>query len=213
MKRFLSYLWPITKKVRSNINGILELTWIDGKKMLNTQNANYSYGSLQRLLSFGLSQININATSEILLLGLGGGSVIQTLREEFNYNGNITAVEIDEIVIKIAKEEFQISEQENLKIICDDAFLHVEHSKDIYELIIVDIFIDNKVPEQFYTPLFWEKVISISKSKGHIIFNAGINLENNSDLEQLKSAFINDIKFEQYNHVEGANTLLIGKKL
>ncbi|HCY82004.1 MAG TPA: spermine synthase, partial [Xanthomarina gelatinilytica] len=31
MARLLSYLYPITKKIESDINGTLELTWHNGK--------------------------------------------------------------------------------------------------------------------------------------------------------------------------------------
>ena len=33
MKNFLSYLWPDTKRFSSEINGILEVTYINGKKV------------------------------------------------------------------------------------------------------------------------------------------------------------------------------------
>lgn len=67
MKRFLSYIWPITKRIESAVNGTLEITWINGKKILDTKNANYSYGSLQRILKFGLSKIEV--TGQIKKLG------------------------------------------------------------------------------------------------------------------------------------------------
>jgi tRNA A58 N-methylase Trm61 len=78
---------------------------MNGKKVLDSQNPNYPYGSLQKLLSYGLSQLDISVNSEILLLGLGGGSIIQTLRNTFDHHGKITAVEIDEVVIEIAKND------------------------------------------------------------------------------------------------------------
>lgn len=130
MKRLISYIWPITKYVDSAINGIFEITWIDGKKVLDGKNTNYSYGSLQRVLNYGLSKVDINAVSEILLLGLGGGSVIQTLREKFDYKGKITAIEIDDVVIKIAEKEFNISNGNGLEVISSDAFSYVDHCQN-----------------------------------------------------------------------------------
>ena len=88
MKRILSYLYPIQlKKYYSPINGKIEVKLIDGKKILDTQKSNFSYGSLQRILRYGLKKIDFNMdTDRILVLGLGGGSIIQTIREEFNSN-------------------------------------------------------------------------------------------------------------------------------
>ncbi|PKV51862.1 spermine/spermidine synthase [Aquimarina sp. MAR_2010_214] len=212
MKRLLSYLWPFTKEVSSKINGTLELTWMNGKKVLDSQNANYSYGSLQKLLSYGLSQIDISTNSEILLLGLGGGSVIETLRNTFNHHGKITAVEIDAVIIEIAKNEFNVIENQNLEIYCEDAFSYVNYCVSQFEIIIIDIFIDNQVPEQFYENQFWKNLIPLLKPNGQILFNAGINLKENIKIESLKSMVKSDIEFSQHNQVQGINTLLIGKK-
>ena len=122
MKRLLSYIYPVSKTISSQYNGDLEITWYNGKKHLNSKNANYSYGSLQRILKFGLKKIELSKVDSILVLGMGGGSVIETLRQDFNYNSKITAVEIDQVIIDIAKTEYGISENENLKIYCTDAY-------------------------------------------------------------------------------------------
>ena len=108
MIRLLSYIYPITKKVESKYNGTLEITWHNGKKYLNTKNANYSYGSLQRILRFGLQKIDISQCENILILGLGAGSVIETLLKELKYENFVTAIEIDPVIIYIAKKEFNI---------------------------------------------------------------------------------------------------------
>ncbi|MBT8393734.1 MAG: spermine synthase, partial [Bacteroidia bacterium] len=114
MIRLLSYIYPITKKVESKYSGTLEITWHNGKKHLNTKNANYSYGSLQKILKFGLQKIDLSNCKDILILGLGGGSVIDTLVKDFEYENHITAIEIDPVIIEIAKEEFNLSENKNL---------------------------------------------------------------------------------------------------
>lgn len=126
MKGLLSYIYPVAKKIKSDKNGTLEITWLNGKKHLNSKNANYSYGSLQRILKFGLEKIDLSKINSVLLLGLGGGSVIETLRKDFDYQKHITAIEIDPVIIDLAKEEFQLKIFENLDIICDDALHFVE---------------------------------------------------------------------------------------
>ncbi|WP_271764656.1 fused MFS/spermidine synthase [Aquimarina algiphila] len=212
MKKLLSYLLPFTKEIPSKINGTLEITLMNGKKVLDSQNANYSYGTLQKLLTYGLSQIDIPEDSQILLLGLGGGSIIHPLQEKFNHKGKITAVEIDEVIIKIAKNEFDITGSSTLEIICDDALHYVNQCTKQFEIIIIDIFIDNQVPEPFYEEEFWKKTIDLIPPKGKVVFNAGINLKENTKIKQLKSKFESQIEFIQYNNVQGTNTLLIGEK-
>ncbi len=212
MKKVVSHIWPLTKRITSQINGTLEVLWVNGKKVLDSQNANYSYGSLQKVLDFGLSKIEIQNTTEILLLGLGGGSVIQSLNNRFNYKGQITAVEIDDTVIQIAKNEFEIKENTHLSIINDDALHYVENCKKHYDLIIIDIFLDQTVPEPFYKEKFWTHILQLLQSGGYVLFNAGILLKDPDKIEKLKSTLESKITWTQYDHVEGVNTLLIGKK-
>ena len=103
MIRLLSFFYLITRKINSDYNGTLEITWYNGKKQLNTKNANYSYGLLQKILKIGLQKIDLRPSKNILLLGLGGGSVIKTLRDDFDYQQYITAIDIDPVIINIAQ--------------------------------------------------------------------------------------------------------------
>ncbi|AXT59007.1 methyltransferase domain-containing protein [Aquimarina sp. AD10] len=213
MKKIVSHIWPLTKRKTSKINGPLEVTWINGKKVLDSQNANYSYGALQKVLEYGLLQIEMQQVNELLILGLGGGSVIKSLQNRFNYQGKITAVEIDDTIIQIAKDEFDIKENKQLRIIHSDAIQYVNHCKKCYDLIIVDIFIDHTVPESFYDQKFWSSLNQLVKLGGYIIFNAGIFLEDTSKIAPIKSILEPNTICKQHNKVEGVNTLLIGNKV
>tara|TARA_R100000353_G_scaffold176104_1_gene149063 strand:+ start:56377 stop:56961 length:585 start_codon:yes stop_codon:yes gene_type:complete len=191
----------------------LEVTYIDGKKLLDTQNANYSYGSLQKILEFGISKIDIQNTKNILLLGLGGGSVIKSLREKFKYRKNIVAVEIDPQVIKLAKEEFEITASEKLQIIQDDAFQYIKKTKKEFQLIIVDLFIDTKVPAVFYEEEFCKNLKKLIEVNGYLIFNAGIELGKNSKITtRIIKNFGSGMEFTVFKKVNSTNTLLIALK-
>ena len=174
MKKLLSYLVPLRGKVyKSKINGQLELNWYEGKLMLDSKNANYSYGALQRALAVGLHSIGLFKVSQaknILLLGMGAGCVIETLRKDFNNLSAITAVEIDEVVVDIAKKYFNVEMFPNLNIVVDDAFEFVKQ-KGNYDLIIVDLFIDKETPSQFSSEEFLNNVTNLLSSKGNLLFN------------------------------------------
>jgi spermidine synthase len=215
MKRLLSYVYPISRTVTSVYNGELEITWYNGKKHLNSKNANYSYGSLQRILKFGIDQIDLSKVSSILVLGMGGGSVIETLRNDFKYSNVITAVEIDPVIIDIAKHEFDITENENLKIHCGDAFAFIKANKRLYDLIIVDLFIDINVPNQFLSMEFWKAVINSKSSKGAIIFNAAVGKTESKDkLDSIISLLQSKIfKISVHEKVHHTNTVIIASGL
>lgn len=214
MKKILSYIWPTTRRFSSEINGTLEITYINGRKLLDTANANYSYGSLQKILEIGITKTDLKPVENLLLLGLGGGSIIKSLRETFEYQKNIVAVEIDPAVIKLAKEEFCISDSEKLQILQEDAFEFVKNSDEKFQLIIIDIFIDLNVPPIFYQKEFCENVSLLLEKDGSIVFNVGVNLEKKSDIvEKIISNFDKSFKSKTLTKVNDTNTLIIAKKL
>ncbi len=214
MKKLFSYIWPTTRRFPSAINGTLEVTYVNGKKVLDTENANYSYGSLQKILEIGLTKVDLNAVENILLLGMGGGSVIHSLQNTFEYSKNIVAVEIDPEVIKLAKEEFGITTSKKLQIIEGDAFQFIKTSTEKFQLIIIDLFIDTHVPPIFYGKVFCKNVANLLQNNGSFLFNVGINLEKKSKtLETVTSHFGNDFKLQILPKVNGTNTLIVGQKL
>jgi len=209
MQKWLSYIYPVGQKITSKYNGVLEVTWYNGKKMLNTKNANYSYGSLQKILKIGLGEIELSAVENILILGLGGGSVIQTLRSDFNYQKNIVAVDIDPVIIDIARDEFNIRESENLTIHCDNALHFMQLNTSKFELIIIDLFIDTTVPSSFLKTPFWQDVI---RHNPVVLCNAALQQKDDQHLLPV----LNFLKQQHYKvqlleKVNSTNTLLIAR--
>lgn len=169
--RMLSYLMPVTKKVESKYTGSAELNLINGKYTLDAANANYSYGSLQRILKAGLQGIEPSNNGSILLLGVAGGSVIETLRKDFGYEGHITGIEIDPAMLQIADAYFDIRSDERTELIEMDAVKYVANAEGSFDLIIVDLFFDDQIPENAYKLVFWENLIRISDERCTILFN------------------------------------------
>jgi len=214
-KKLLSYVWPQTTKINTDYNGVLELTWFNGRKILDSKNANYSYGTLQRLLEEGVSKIDLKKVGCILLLGLGGGSIIASLREKFSYNKKIDAIDIDRIVISIAEKEFGIFASENLYIENLDALEFVKNCKSTYDLIIVDLFIDSQVPSQFLTVEFCNYLSRILNGEGTILYNLGIKVINESTQHLVVDYFRNNNEFEckLLERVQRTNMLLLAVKI
>jgi hypothetical protein len=54
----------------------IEITWTNGELVLDSENTNYSYGSLQRILRLGLKSIGFDKIikmNHVLILGVAGG--------------------------------------------------------------------------------------------------------------------------------------------
>lgn len=206
--KWFSFLYPLTRKIDSRYSGKLELTMINGKKVLDTKNTNYSYGSLQRVMRYSLNQIDMSHTGSVLLLGLGGGSVVKTIREEKSFAGKITAVEIDPVIIEIAGSEFGIVADPTTEIIQANAWNFVMNCRERYDLVIVDVFIDNVVPQKFLSNEFWKSLLMLVQPGGDIVFNTLCNPA--SDLREIESKFHRrGIEYRIHRHVENTNKVLI----
>ncbi|KAF2506721.1 methyltransferase domain-containing protein [Flavobacterium zhairuonense] len=219
IQKLFSYLIPIKiykkKSVRSKT---IEVTWANGELVLDSENTNYSYGSLQRILRYGLRNIGYNKVLEmkhILVLGVAGGSVIKTLVDEIEYKGRITGVEIDPDMIQIANQYFNLNKIQQLELIIDDAFEFVLKTKDKYDLIIIDIFEDIKMPNFLFESFFSARVCSLLNDQGFVLFNTMIldeahNVRNKKYISEINPKLFSS---KMLPRIEVHNELIIIEKV
>lgn len=217
-QRLLSYLIPINiHQQNSDLNKSLEVTWNNGKLVLDSKNTNYSYGSLQRALKKGLRFIGFERIKKfdmVLVLGVAGGSVIKTLREEIKFSGKIIGVELDKNVLELANRYFKLNEIENLELIHDDAFEFVLKTKEKYDLIIIDIFQDTIMPNFLFEDFFINHVNSLLNLNGFILFNTMVLTEKDKERNRLyRSKFKEEYSLRMYPKIEEHNELFTIKKL
>ncbi|MGO1584737.1 spermidine synthase [Mesonia sp.] len=213
MKNNLNPLSMLNKKIKSDYSGMLEITWLNGRKILNTQQANYSYGALHKILKIGLEKTYPNRAGKVLVLGLGGGSILELLRKNFSFTGSITAVEIDSKIIEIAKEEFKIQQYKPLQVVCQNAVDFVKTDTHSYETLIVDLFINTQIPKPFLEVDFWQQTTKLLQPDAVIIFNAGIKNAHQAAIDLLIEQIAPLISFKKLEAVKGVNTLLLGKRM
>jgi hypothetical protein len=219
IQKIVSYLIPITiYKKKSKLSKSIEITWVNGELVLDSENTNYSYGSLQRILRLGLKNIGfkrIKSMENILVLGVAGGSVIKTLIEEIQFRGKITGIEIDPEIIKVANSYFDLNQIPNLNIVIEDAFEFVLKTNSKYNLIIVDIFQDTKTPDFLFEKFFTDKLCSLLQTKEFILFNTMVlnkneNLRNKTFCDEF---YLPDFKIKTIPRVEVHNELIVIEKI
>ncbi|GEL11730.1 Spermine/spermidine synthase [Flavobacterium glycines] len=219
LKRLLSYLYPIKiYSQKSDLSKSVEVTWANGDLVIDSLNTNYSYGSLQRILKLGLKNIGfakIKKMESVLVLGVAGGSVIKTLIDDIGFSGKITGVEIDSEIVEIANRYFKLDKIPQLEIVIDDAFEFVLKTKDKYDLIIIDIFQDTKMPNFLFETFFIDRICFLLKSKGSILFNTMIlNEADNLRNQKLISTFRKgNFLIKSIPRVEKHNELIVIEKL
>ena len=217
-QKYLSYLFPITiYKKKSFLSKSLEVTWNNGELVLDSENTNYSFGSLQRILQKGLKFIGydrIRKFDSVLILGVAGGSVIKTLANEVKFKGKITGIEIDPEVLVIANTYFKLKEIKNLEVIQDDAFEFILKTKQKYDLVIIDIFQDTTMPNFLFEDFFINRVNFLLKINGFILFNTMVLTEKHRIRNlKYKSGFDSNYSVRMYPKVEDHNELFTIKKL
>lgn len=106
-----------------------------------------------------------------LILGFGAGSIAHILQKELHCNCEITGVEIDKEVIKLAHQFFDLKTLKKTKVVVQDALLFVAECHEQFDLIMVDIFNDFRIPEKFNTIAFLQSLIGILSKNGVVYYN------------------------------------------
>lgn len=171
---WLSYLFPIQIERRvGQISPFLEVTKHRGKFLLNSRHVNYSFGGLHAIFNqlFRETEIRKFPFTRVLILGMGAGSVVSLLRDNYGVKAPITAVEADEVVIELARKYFELNRHKDVEVIHVDAFDFVKNAEETYDLIITDLFIDEEVPDKFATKEFLGGLKRICAEPGCVIYN------------------------------------------
>ncbi len=130
-----------------------------------------------RLYSLGLGRKPLllapvlKGGEDVLILGLGLGSVLWMLERNFGLRLHYTAVEIDPEVIYLA-EKYALSDLHSpCELIQTDARLFVRQDSRQYDLVIMDVFRDARIPEPFRQLDFLEDLEQRLSPNATLLFN------------------------------------------
>ena len=158
-------------EVRSPFNGKIKVTKKGNRFNLLVSGLSQSGPQIENLWKRALSRIKIHP-QEVLILGLGGGSLVNLLLKKWP-NVIIEAVEIDPQMVKISQDYFGISQQKAI-VILGDATKVVKTQKfknRLFELIFVDLFLGEKYPKEAESNDFIKSLKKLVEKDGLIIFN------------------------------------------
>jgi spermidine synthase len=206
---FLSYLYPVVIEVEhSSYNPVLEIVLYSGKYSLNSENTNYSFGTLHTLFKrvFRRLKLNWKEISNVLILGFGTGSVARIIRT-YNADCNIDGVEIDEKIIGLGEKYFNTGSLENLIIHCAPAKRYLESCNREFDLIVIDVYVDMIVPPEMESEDFIYDVWKALRPGGIVIFNKAIYSKSIS--EQLPG--IRDIYKKTFGNIQIITVMNSGK--
>ncbi|TND08043.1 MAG: spermidine synthase [Bacteroidetes bacterium] len=191
-RRLLSYFTPQLIESRAGkISGQLEVSLENGRLVLNGEKVNYSYGALHKVfqLAFSASGVASRKTETALVLGFGTGSVAAILHDELKKNTRITAVENDPEIIDIGKKYFNISRFPGLRVELAAAADFVSSCRDTFDLIVVDVFVEDRVPASCTGEVFLAHLHKLLHPKGILFFNFILAEETQQQYDDFKKNF------------------------
>lgn len=107
---------------------------------------------------------------KIALIGLGGGSLAKWCYRH-QPNAMVTVVEINPHVISL-RDKFHIPEEDHrFQILCEDGAKFVARHSDELDVLLVDAFDVDTLPEDLCSEHFYENCYRILSSKGLLIVN------------------------------------------
>lgn len=172
--KILSYVTDIhLESLQSDQNEQLDVFLSQGRYQLCTKNAIYSYADKYDNFKecFDLIQPSKPAIKNVLILGFGLGSIPYMLEKKFHKVYAYTGVELDESVIYLASKYVLNELNSEIQMIHADAQIYVNQCFETFDMICIDIFIDDKIPEIFLKFDFLETVQSLLNPGGLLIFN------------------------------------------
>jgi len=211
LQKVLSYFYLVTiKKIPSKYNPGLCLQMEAGRLLLNTKNANYSYGNLQKAFEEVFETIELEKLTldKVLILGLGTGSIIDILQRQYGFDPEITGVEIDEAVIDSLKY-WEMLDLSRTKILNEDAEKAVYQLNDTFDMIIVDLFIDMDVHSVVYNNEFILRLTKLLKQDGRVLLNFVVDTKLQKEkFAELQILLMNYFKEIKGHEVMGMNRIL-----
>lgn len=157
---------------QSKISGLIEVVMVLNQPRLMVGGMIQSGGLVRKIWEKGIKKLKKEKkkVAKALMLGFGGGDAAFVIDKHYP-EAQVTGVEIDEKIIKASKRYFNLGSLKRLEIIIDDGLEFLRFSKDRYDLILVDVYLGQKMPEKFKTKAFFKLAKKRLNNRGALVLN------------------------------------------
>lgn len=133
-----------------------------------------SGGIIKTIWSKSLRKVQIvkKNVGNVLVLGLGGGSIIQVLQKNWPA-AKITGVDIDPVMVKLGQKHLGFH-GEGTKVVISDAsqFVRSKSKSDVkFDLVCIDLYLGDEFPKKFESTDFILSVKKILNKSGIVVIN------------------------------------------
>ncbi|PHI18737.1 hypothetical protein CEQ90_16410 [Lewinellaceae bacterium SD302] len=172
---WLSYLWEQRLETTSSEhNDYLEVSIVHGRLQLTAEDAIYSFGDYYlnfRKTFDRFAFIKLPEEAEVLVLGLGLGSIPDILTNLWELDFSYTAVEIDPVIVQLASDYSLPRLDAPVEVVNTDALIYLQSTERKFDLICMDVFQDADIPDDFLSHEYLELLAARLNPGGAIIFN------------------------------------------
>jgi spermidine synthase len=216
-KIWLSYLVELhIENAGSDYNPHLYVSLKQGRYQLSTANAVYSFEDLYTNFSLTFQALDLDRLRlrKVLLLGLGLGSIPVMLERTFHQHCDFTAVEVDAAVLYLASKYVLPDLKSGITLIEADALVFVSQCRETFDLICMDIFLDDTIPPEFEQSSFLENLRALLAPEGVLLYNrlAATSRDKRRSLQFFERKFLPVFPNGTYLDVAGNYMLISDRK-
>ena len=143
-----------------------------------------------------MSAVNEKDSLDILILGNGTGTFATQCKRYFDKDLNITGVEIDDKITRLAKKYFELPE--DIEVITYDGRAYLNAIDKKYDVIMVDAYQDITIPFQMSSIEFFTLVKDHLKDDGVMVVNMNMKSNGEGSINEYLSDTICQVFSENY---------------
>ncbi|MCO6460029.1 MAG: fused MFS/spermidine synthase [Saprospiraceae bacterium] len=211
LTKLVSYLVPLpVNRSRSHLDQPLFVNLVKGRLQLSTLKAVYSFDDKYDNFETALKVINPRKYTKggFLILGGGLGSIPYIIERNYHLMLNFTMVEIDISVIHLFNQFTKPRLKSSFDLRLVDAESFMTNNKDKFKVVVIDLFVDDVIPDKFRTTEFLKQCRDALLPDGVLMFNwMTVTKEEKHLFEQYKADFFEKVfprsktVKTRYNHV------------
>ncbi len=214
-------IWSYFKEIHiesidSELNPELYVCFSQGQYQLCVKDAIYSFGTKydnywDTFSKLDLSQFN---GKDILILGFGLGSIPYMLEKTKGFSANFTCIEYDEEVLYLFNKYMASEIKSPLEFIISDAKIFMELNRKKFDLIAMDVFLEDVIPPQFLELDFIENLKKALTKNGLLIWNHLYHSENDRNKADtfFENKFLSVFESGSFIQTQG-NKMILNKKI
>lgn len=180
---WLSYLWEQRlEETSSDYNDYLLVSLVQGRLQLTAREAIYSFGDYYLNFRNTFERFRFSSLpdqAEVLVLGLGLGSIPELLYDRLAYDYRFVAVEIDPVIVDLAAAYSLPRLAAEVDVVTADAYAFLQIDERRFDLICMDVFQDATVPAELEDENFLWLLKETLAEGGALIFNRLASTEEN----------------------------------